>query len=61
MTKDYTPSYSLNRSSTGNIRKAIFDQRKSNYLQNTYGRPAVFIEQLTKHNDYVRPSRNTQN
>jgi len=61
MTKNYTASHSLSRPSTGDIRKATFDQRKSDYVRSTHDRPAVFSEQLTKHNDYVRPSRNTQN
>ena len=33
------------RSPNGSIRQVIFDQRKSDYLQSRYDRPAVFIEQ----------------
>ena len=55
MTKNYIASHSLSRPSTGSIRKAAFDQRKSDYLQNTNDRPAVFIEQSKKHNANVSP------
>ena len=61
MTKHYTANHSFNRPSTGSIRKATFDQRKSDYLGNTNDRPAVFIEPSKKHNDTVRPSKNMQN
>lgn len=61
MTKNYIASHSLNRSSTGSIRKAAFDQRKSDYLRRTHDRPAVFIEQSKKHNDDIRPNKNAQN
>lgn len=51
MTKNITVNHSLSRPSTGDIRQGEFDQRKSKYLRNTNGRPAVFIEQSIKHND----------
>ncbi len=56
MTKDYTASHSLNKSSTGSIRKAVFDQRKSDYLRNTHDRPAIFINQ-SKNNHHVRQNK----
>lgn len=61
MSKNNTASHSLNRPSTGDIRKAAFDQRKIDYLRNMHDRPAVFIEQSKKHNAYVNPSKNTHN
>ncbi len=56
MIKDYTASHSLNKSSTGSIRNAAFDQRKNDYLQNTHDRPAVFINQ-SKNNHHVRQNK----
>lgn len=53
MTKYYTASHSLNRSSTGSLRKAAFDQRKSDYVRSTHDRPAIFIEPSNINNDYV--------
>ena len=55
MTKDYTTNHSLHRPSTGSLRKAAFDQRKSDYLRSMHDRPAIFIEQSKKHYAYVRP------
>lgn len=57
MTKYYTAN-SLDSPSTGSIRKATFDQRKSDHLENTYDRPAVFVDQSNKLNDFVKPSKN---
>ena len=57
MTKDYTVNHSLNKSSIGSIRKAIFDQRKSAYLERTHDRPAVFIDQPIKHINYARQNK----
>jgi CheY-like chemotaxis protein len=51
MAKNCTASHSLSRPSTGDIRKATFDQRKSGYVRSTHDRPAVFIEQSIIHND----------
>ena len=52
MTKDYTVNDSSNRSSMGSIRKAMFDKRKSDYLEMTHDRPAIFIDKPSKHFDY---------
>ena len=49
MTKDYTVNDFSNRSSMGSIRKAIFDKRKSDYLEMTHDRPAIFIDKPSKH------------
>lgn len=56
MTKDYTASHHLYESTRGSIRKAAFDQRKSDYLRNTYDRPAVFIK-ASKNNYHVRQNK----
>ncbi len=53
MTKFYTASHSLNRFSIGSLRKAAFDQRKSDYVRSTHDRPAIFIEPSNINNDYV--------
>ena len=58
MTKDYSANYYFNKSSTISIRRAEFDQRKSDYVRNTHDRTAVFIEQAIKN---IRLSKNTQN
>jgi len=58
---NFSESHSLNIPSTGSIRKATFDQRKSDYLRNTNDRPAVFIEQSNKHNDPSTPSKKHTN
>ena len=51
MIKNITVNYSLSRTSTEDIRKAEFDQRKRKYLSNINDRPDVSIEQSIKHND----------
>lgn len=58
MTYKFTASNSINSSSIGSIRKAAFDQRKSEYVRSTHDRTAVFIEQAIKN---IRLSKNTQN
>ena len=60
MTKYYTAN-SLDEPFTESIRKTTFDQRKSDYLGNTEDRPAVFIEQSSKHNDSGTPSKQYTN
>ena len=57
MTKDYKVNLSLNSSSIGSIRKEIFDQRKSDYLEKKHDRPVDIIDQLTKHVSYASPSK----
>lgn len=37
----------------GSIRKAIFDQRKSDYLERTHDRPAVFVDKSSKHVNFT--------
>lgn len=59
MTYKFTASNSINSSSIGSIRKAAYEQRKSEYLRSTQGRSAVFIKPSNVNNDYVVPSKNT--
>ena len=57
MTKDYTLNHSFRRSSLGSIRKAIYDQRKCDYLERKHDRPAGFINQPIKHVSYASPKK----
>ena len=59
MTKQYTAK-TLDKPFTESIRKATFDQRKSDYFGNMHDRHAVFIELSNKHNDDVRPGKDAQ-
>ena len=54
MTKNNKVNSFLSKSNMGSIRKAIFDQRKSDYLERTHDRPTVFVDKSSKHVNFTR-------
>jgi len=48
MNKDETQILYTAKTHTEDMRKAVFDQRKVEYMRNRHNRPAVFVEKSIK-------------